>query len=486
MPGYNKRKDLHFRDMVFIACPPSTMAIPPVGIGSIAEHLRGLGYEAPIIDLNIRMFKAASEQEKAAWDLDKKNLWLQQDTLDQLIERFSEQIDAAIAEALSYERYLIGFTVLHSREELTARIIARIKEQEPDRLVVVGGPSLAQPSMRKSYTHRCEYDFAVVGEGELAVQQMIELLHTGRGEELMNIPGVIHRLPAYTQDLAPHPPIVPLDQLPFPRYRGLDPSDYCREDPFPVVWSRGCPGRCAFCESSRLWGGIRIRSPEHICAELDYVTRHFGVNHVSPFDPIINGDPAGLMEVAQRLIRKGPEIVWEGNFMATTKMSQQIYSTLHDSGCRRVYLGLESGSPTVLRLMRKPFSLETAVNNIRWAHEAGCKVYVNIITGFPGETEKEFQETLDFLRQHKDVITGIEFITECQIPEETDLCDNPRKYNLSFDADFLGYRWESLDGTNTYKVRQERSRIVEEEALRLGLDTSPSTTLTDGQVLKGV
>jgi len=167
-------------------------------------------------------------------------------------------------------------------------------------------------------------------------------------------------------------------------------------------------------------------------------------------------------------------------------MSQEIYQTLHDAGCQRAYYGLESGSPAVLRKMKKPFSLQTAVNNITWAHEAGLEVFVNIITGFPGEGEKEFEETLDFLRSYHDRITGIDFITECQIPEETDLYFHPEKYDIHFEKDFLGFRWESVDGLNTYKVRQERSRMVEEEAVSLGIKTNPSTTLTDGQMLEGV
>ena len=484
MGFYRKSRSRPFKDVVFIACPPSTMTIPPVGVGSIAEHLRQVGYEAPIIDLNIRMYNEATERERGAWDLDKKNLWLQDNTLARLIERFDKQIEQAIDEALGLERYVIGFTVMHSREEFTTTLINRIKERDPGRLIFVGGPSLAQQKMRRSYTHGCKYDFAVVGEGELAMEQILERLRSGTGEDLPEVPGVIHRMPAFSKDVPPHPPITPLDQLPFPRYRDLDPADYPRDDPFPVVWSRGCPGRCAFCESSRIWGNIRTRSPEHILEELRYISRRFDTNHFSPFDPIINGAPADLMEIAQRLIREGPEIVWEGNFMANTKMSLPFYETLRESGCQRAYFGMESGSSTVLRKMKKPFSLKTATKNMTWARKAGLEVYINIITGFPGEGEKEFTETLDFLRDQKDTITGIEFITECQIPEETDLYIHPERFDIRFDGEsFLGYKWESLDGSNTYKVRQERSRIVEQEAAALGIKTNPSTTLTDGQEL---
>ncbi len=475
---------MFFADIVFIACPPSTMAIPPVGIGSIAQNLRREGYRAPIIDLNIRMFQEATEKERTAWELDKKNLWLQEDTLDELWERFYPQIDAAINEAMEYGQHLIGFTVIHSRELFVSRMVDWIKELDPERLVVVGGPTVSQPTMRRAFTYRCKYDFVVVGEGEQAMVDMLECFRFGRAEEVMKIPGVLHRLPAYTQDVEPAPLIDPLDQLKWPRYIGLDPSDYRVGDPFPVVWSRGCPGRCSFCEASKIWGKLRTRDPDNIHEELVYLVNNFGVTHFAPFDPIVNGNVPKLVSLCERLINQGPVITWEGNFMASTKMSADVYRTLHRSGCRRVYFGLESASPKVMRLMRKPFSLETARNNIIWADEAGCDVYVNIITGFPGEGETEFQETLQFLRDNHEHIAGIEFITECQIPEDTDLYENPDSYGINFGDTFDGFRWESLDGTNNYKVRQERSRIVEQEARRLGIRTSASTTLTDGQHLE--
>ena len=121
------RRQRPYRDIVFIACPPSTMMVPPIGIGYIAEYLRRQGYEAPIIDLNIRMFKSAEPEERRAWELDHKNVWLSPKPLQKLMDRFSGEIDAAINEALSYERYLIGFTVMHSREALISALIRRIK-----------------------------------------------------------------------------------------------------------------------------------------------------------------------------------------------------------------------------------------------------------------------------------------------------------------------------------------------------------------------
>lgn len=473
------------RDVVFFNTPPSTMVIPPVGIGYLAEHLRARGYAAPVVDMNIEMYKVAGPRERRAWELDRKNIWLDQGTLDELLHSYREPVERCLERVLSLEDHLIGFTVLHSRELIVTEMIRRIRQAAPERRIVLGGPLFSGPGLRHNFSVHCDYDWAVVGEGEIALELLLRWLGEERGDPPSGaVPGAYMRKEILGPEppKTPHPPIVPLDQLPWPRYGDLAAGDYLHSDPFPVVWSRGCPGRCAFCESWRIWGRFRGRTPEHIHAELEHITREFGHRHVAVFDAVINANLEYLEGVADRITSRGPSIEWEGNFIASSHMTEQLYAKLHRSGCRRVYFGLESGSPKVMQLMKKPFSLETVERNVRMAHEQGIDPYVNIITGFPGEGEREFEESMEFLRRNSDALAGVEFITECQIPEGTDLMLHPERYGVVMPEDFQGFRWHTEDGTNTLEVRQQRSRIMHEECVKLGLQTMPSTTLTDGTV----
>lgn len=470
--------------MVLLNCPPSTMAIPPVGIGAISEYLRLHGFDAPVIDLNIELFKAAGDGDRRAWDLDKKNVWLDGGSLDALLSRLAAPLERCVERALGYDGYLIGMTLMHSREQVATELIRRVRERDPGRRIVLGGPLFSSPGMRHAFSVHCDYDWAVVGEGELAARALLELV--GRGEEPWSgaVQGMYLReeILGPEPEKVPHPPIVPLDQLPFPRYGDLDPVDYQHRDPFPAVWSRGCPGRCAFCESWRIWGSHRQRSPWDIQEELRFIRERFWNDHVAVFDAVINADIVALERLGRLVVDRGPRITWEGNFIASRRMSPGLYRLLRRAGCRRAYFGMESGSPRVVRLMKKPFSLETLRDNITWAHGAGIEVFVNIITGFPGEGEREFEETLSFLRRHREVITGVEFVTECQIPEETDLMLHPERFGIVIPEKDAGFMWRTEDGANTMEVRKERSRIVHDECVRLGLIAMPSTTLTDGLV----
>jgi len=64
------------------------------------------------------------------------------------------------------------------------------------------------------------------------------------------------------------------------------------------------------------------------------------------------------------------------------------------AGCYRVYLGLESGSPTTLAAMRKGFTVEAVRAGVAAARGAGMEVHGYFMLGFPGEPEEAMQQTI--------------------------------------------------------------------------------------------
>jgi anaerobic magnesium-protoporphyrin IX monomethyl ester cyclase len=66
------------------------------------------------------------------------------------------------------------------------------------------------------------------------------------------------------------------------------------------------------------------------------------------------------------------------------------------AGCRRVYLGLETGNQETLRLMKKQASLEEGQNAVRLFHKAGIEVAAFFIVGYPGETIPAIEDTFRY------------------------------------------------------------------------------------------
>jgi len=71
--------------------------------------------------------------------------------------------------------------------------------------------------------------------------------------------------------------------------------------------------------------------------------------------------------------------------------------TMAKAGIRAVQPGIESLNSHLLALMRKSVTMLQNVRCIKWAHYCGLHVSWNILTGFPGETDEDYQEQLDVI-----------------------------------------------------------------------------------------
>jgi len=66
---------------------------------------------------------------------------------------------------------------------------------------------------------------------------------------------------------------------------------------------------------------------------------------------------------------------------------------MKEAGCRRVYLGLESGSQATLRLMNKQATLDEGISAVHAYRRAGIEVAASFLVGYPGETVASIEET---------------------------------------------------------------------------------------------
>jgi len=66
---------------------------------------------------------------------------------------------------------------------------------------------------------------------------------------------------------------------------------------------------------------------------------------------------------------------------------------MKEAGCRRVYLGLESGSQATLRLMNKQATLDEGIRAVHAYRRAGIEVAAFFLVGYPGETVASIEET---------------------------------------------------------------------------------------------
>lgn len=111
--------------------------------------------------------------------------------------------------------------------------------------------------------------------------------------------------------------------------------------------------------------------------------------------------------------------------------------------------------------MRKGTDKKTMSRVIKDSHSFGIKVSVNVLVGFPGEEEEDFQQTIDFIEAHKDYIDQVNTGATLGIGVGSELHTSPHQFDIRTNQDGSifyepGGSWASTDGRNTHKVRSQR------------------------------
>ncbi|GAG80072.1 unnamed protein product, partial [marine sediment metagenome] len=141
------------------------------------------------------------------------------------------------------------------------------------------------------------------------------------------------------------------------------------------------------------------------------------------------------------------------------EMSYEVIKKMKLAGCEHIIFGIESGSQRVLDLMKKHYRVEDADRIIRWMHKVGIIVTCNFMFGFPGETEEDFELTLDFIKRNAEYLDRVyPSRTYCALEEFSYLNTHLEEFGIKPNPPNHLY-WETIDGKNSYP---ERLRCCEE------------------------
>lgn len=167
----------------------------------------------------------------------------------------------------------------------------------------------------------------------------------------------------------------------------------------PATASSSCPFQCSFCNSKKYWGKFRIKEVTQTAAEMIKLYRRYGHQLFFMTDALLN--PV-ITNLSTALIESGVSLYYDTYFRVDNE-SGNIENTMYwrRGGLFRVRLGTESGSQHVLDRMGKnitPQQIKAAVSALAYA---GVKTTTYWVIGHPGETEEDFQTTLDLIEDLK-------------------------------------------------------------------------------------
>lgn len=170
----------------------------------------------------------------------------------------------------------------------------------------------------------------------------------------------------------------------------------------------GCNNFCSYCIVPYVRGRERSREPEDIIAEIERLVAD-GVVEIMLLGQNVNSygknleRPINFAELLRRVEQiRGLERI---RFMTShpKDLSDELLEVMKDSKkiCRHLHLPLQSGSSRILKCMNRHYDKEgylALVEKIRKA-VPDIALTTDIIVGFPGETEEDFEDTMDVVRR---------------------------------------------------------------------------------------
>lgn len=156
-----------------------------------------------------------------------------------------------------------------------------------------------------------------------------------------------------------------------------------------IMTTVGCPYGCDFCSKPVFGSRYRTRSLDSVVREIDEI-QDLGYDTLWIGDDSFTLSLSRLQEFCRRL--HGRDLGWSC-LSRVTGMDAITARMMKEAGCRRVYLGMESGSEETLRIMNKHATVEDGVNAVSLYRDAGIEVAAFFMVGYPGETEESIEKT---------------------------------------------------------------------------------------------
>ncbi|MDI6797443.1 MAG: radical SAM protein [Desulfatibacillaceae bacterium] len=380
--------------IALVMLPCWSVFTPPLNLSYIARVLRQEGHAVTVFDFNARLWRAMQGQEEDWWDFAQYERWQNSQIFEeQTLPTVKPLLDSLLKEIASRGFEAVGFSVFHTTAPCVRYASKMLKEACPGIKIVWGGPACT-PHWVKGDIEEETVDAVVIGEGEATAPELFNAL--AKGASICGMAGVAARGADGKMLCGKKRPPVLAHELPLPRYDDYDLSLY-RFSQLPIMMSRGCTGACTFCQETVFFKPYRMRPAAHIVEEIEQDIKQYGIREFSTCDSLLNGNHKILEQVADLICERRLDISWGGYARLDRRLTVELLGKLKKAGCKWLSFGLESGSQKVLDLMNKGISLEQAAQTIKATFEAGIEAHINLIVGFPGETEDDFDMTLDFI-----------------------------------------------------------------------------------------
>lgn len=368
-----KQLDVVLVNPVKIRDSYSTMALGTLTIGTI---LKKAGFSVAIVDFNYLWEKRILVKAKSIGNL----------------------LDDMAAYLNSLNARVIGFSTNSTCHHIAIEVSRIIKESNPDVRIMLGGhqASLTATETLEAFSW---IDLVAIGESELNIVPIIEAL-TGDIGHLSEVKGIAYQGPDRVIKTPEVELLNNLDKIPILDYDLINMDidlDKNNNITFPIEVGRSCPFVCTFCCTKTFWKQkFRMKSVSRLIEEIEYIMQRYGATDFHFLHDLFTFNNKIVIDLCNEIINRGLKIRWICSARVDT-VSEDMIAIMHQAGCRRIFLGIESGSPKIQRLIRKNIKVETIWDKVRIIRKYGIKIEAGFMYGFPDETKEDVNISLNMM-----------------------------------------------------------------------------------------
>lgn len=462
--------DLSGYTMALVMCPPYDVNMPPLGMASIAASITEKSREKMVvIDLNAILYNLSSD--KRFWNFDNIIENETESYVDYIIEQNKDFISQIIKNIANSKIDIVGVSFNAANTVFTSKFLQMLKRSSKRIKIIAGGPNTFVENL---YLDPMAVDYRLVGEGEDTLLKTISHI---RKPFLNPLPEHVY-LPAkqdnpiYKRSYIDKP-----EKLVYPTYKEFNLNIYKKRS-LPVYMSRGCINKCLFCHDWVTSGPkFRALPPMKVFQNIKHLRDAYHVNYFCFNDLLCNGDIPSLEAFCDLVIKEKMGIFWRSYAVVRPQMTSRLLDKLRKAGCIELHYGVDSGSTKVLKLMNKGYTSEMAEECIRNTFNAGIKNTINMLVGYPGEDDEDFNQTKEFIIRNKDYISILGSVNTCAILPKTTLEAIAGKIGVTkMDSSSKDYYNEWFSEGNDEEIRFRRMKELLQILKKLNIPVASKFT----------
>jgi anaerobic magnesium-protoporphyrin IX monomethyl ester cyclase len=332
----------------------------------------------------------------------------------------------------------LGISVCTLTSKNSYKIAEIVKREISNMVLIAGGP---HATVLPDEALNNGFDFVVIGEGEKTIGEFVEYIQQKR--KLREIKGLAYWNDGNIQYNEKQPLFDKLDDLPFPAWH-LFPlakynSDFKKSSRnLPVMTSRGCPFKCTFCYKELFGNKFRMRSPESIVNEIEYLKNNFSIDAFDIIDDHFTAIPKRAIEICSLLKNRNINLDWGlPAGVRVDSVSVELMQKLKDAGCYRIGFGVESGNELILKIIKKNTTKKQISKAVGLSKRMGFETSCFFMIGNLGETEETINDTIEFSKELNPDVA--QFTVAIPYPG-TEMFDLLKRQNR-----ITSYNWEDYD-----------------------------------------